>query len=77
MIAAGGDAAATGKALRADGARSCEDLLLQLVGEVRRSYAVSLFMFAFPISSDSAEVVWSACICFCSNLGTFHRRGSG
>ncbi|CAN6197107.1 unnamed protein product [Urochloa humidicola] len=37
VIAAGGDAAATAKVLRADGARSCEDLLLQLIGEVGRS----------------------------------------
>ncbi|CAN6222500.1 unnamed protein product [Urochloa humidicola] len=37
VIAAGGDAAATAKVLRADGARSCEDLLLQLIGEVGSS----------------------------------------
>ncbi|TKW30849.1 hypothetical protein SEVIR_2G064800v4 [Setaria viridis] len=37
VIAAGGDAAATAKVLRADGARTCEDLLLQLIGEVGSS----------------------------------------
>ncbi|CAL5066736.1 unnamed protein product [Urochloa decumbens] len=37
VIAAGGDAAATSKVLRVDDARSCEDLLLQLIGEVGSS----------------------------------------
>ncbi|CAN6203228.1 unnamed protein product [Urochloa humidicola] len=37
VIASGGDAAATAKVLRVDDARSCEDLLLQLIGEVGSS----------------------------------------
>jgi hypothetical protein len=39
-VAAGGDAAATAGVLRAKASRSCEDLLLELIGEVR----VPLFM---------------------------------
>jgi hypothetical protein len=37
VIAAGGDAAATAGVLRVDGARSCEDVLLRLIREVRAS----------------------------------------
>lgn len=80
MIAAGGDAAATEKVLRVDDARSCEDLLLQLIGEVSCYYApmcVLAVRITLPISSDSAEAVWSACICFCSCLGTFRPTGRG
>jgi hypothetical protein len=39
-VAAGGDAAATAGVLRAEASRSCEDFLLELIGEV----LVPLFM---------------------------------
>jgi len=62
VIAAGGDAAATVKVLRVDDARSCEDLLLQLIGEVRCSYAPMCILavrIRLPISLDSAEAAWT------------------
>jgi hypothetical protein len=78
VVASGGDAAATAKVLRADGARTrtCEDLLIQLIGEVRCSNAAQCAAMCIlavdirlSISSDTAEVVWGACICFCSTFG--------
>ncbi|KAF8772343.1 hypothetical protein HU200_005855 [Digitaria exilis] len=56
VIAAGGDAAATGKALRADGARSCEDLLLQLVGEVGSSGNFEKDLLP-PFSQDIQDII--------------------
>nr|CAB3455886.1 unnamed protein product [Digitaria exilis] len=56
VIAAGGDAAATAKALRADGARSCEDLLLQLVGEVGSSGNFEKDLLP-PFSQDIQDII--------------------
>ena len=61
-VVAAGDAAGTGKALRVDDDRSCEDLLLQLIGEVRCSYAPMCILavrIRLPISLDSAEAAWT------------------
>ena len=71
-------AAATLRVLRVDGgARSCEDVLFRLIREVRGSYAgvrTLAIHIRLPILSDSAEVLLSACICFCSCLEAFHSR---
>jgi hypothetical protein len=76
VVAAGGDAAATARVLRVDGgARSCEDVLFRLMREVRGSYAGMCTLavhIRLPILSDCAQVLLSACICFCSRLEAFH-----
>ena len=80
LIPAGGDAAATAGLLRVDGARSCEDVLFRLIRELRCSYAVMRTLaihIRLPILSDSAEVLLSACICFCSCLEAFHPGNTG
>jgi hypothetical protein len=85
VVASVGDTAATAKVLRADGARTrtCEDLLIQLIGEVRCSNAVQcaarrILAVHIPvsISSYNTEVVWNACICFCSTFGDISSKGT-
>ncbi|PAN09873.1 hypothetical protein PAHAL_2G055400 [Panicum hallii] len=56
VIAAGGDAAATEKVLRVDDARSCEDLLLQLIGEVRNSGNLEKDLLP-PFSQDIQNII--------------------
>jgi hypothetical protein len=77
VVAAGGDAAATARVLRVDGgARSCEDVLFRLIREVRGSSYAGMrtltIHIRLPILSGSAEVLLSACVCFCSCLEAFH-----
>ncbi|PUZ68724.1 hypothetical protein GQ55_2G051700 [Panicum hallii var. hallii] len=56
VIAAGGDAAATEKVLRVDDARSCEDFLLQLIGEVRNSGNLEKDLLP-PFSQDIQNII--------------------
>ncbi|XP_062187167.1 uncharacterized protein LOC133890689 [Phragmites australis] len=55
-VAAGGDAAATAGVLRVDAARSCEDLLLELIGEVGSSGTFEKDMLQ-PFSQDIKNII--------------------
>ncbi|OEL23893.1 hypothetical protein BAE44_0015088, partial [Dichanthelium oligosanthes] len=56
VVAAGADAPATAKVLRVDDARSCEDLLLQLIGEVGSSGNLEKDLL-LPFSQDIQNIV--------------------
>jgi hypothetical protein len=59
VIAAGGDAADTAGVLRVDGAQSCQNVLFQLMREVRASYASNFVRYR-------TNFVECLHICFCS-----------